>query len=724
MFFIFFHSSQINSQCTNSPYGLHPLDNFTTNCNGALEMVTDIAYAGEYSNVVVFPNVQYTFASSRSLDYITITNEDATIIYASGITPINWNSGTNTGIIRYYLHHDSSCQISNTYRTKYIACTSAQPLCYEPQNLGFAGITSSSAQFYWGNVSPTPSQGYQYYISTSSTPPTVTTNPTGSTNGINTTFTGLTTNTTYYCWVRSSCNLTNQSTWIGSSFTTTGGCTTATYGLYPTTSFTPNCTGNTEVIVTDAFAGEYSNVNILSNKQYEFKSSNTNDFITITNATASIVYASGTSPLVWLSGSNSGVLRFYVHMNSSCTSQGTHRTKSISCSNGSCNPPTSISVNTITNEGATLAWLSPSPVPLVGYQYYISTINVAPTLFSSPIYDTNSLSGVLSGLNANTTYYCWVRSNCGTGFSAWISGPSFTTLTTPICDSPTVLNASNVSNYAATINWTSPNPAPNNGFVYYISTSNITPTISTTPTGNTLNSSVTVNGLLANTTYYYWVQSVCSVNNKSIWISSSFTTVSEPLGCTTALYGYSPAATFYPLCIGTEEVITSLAKASQYSKISVLPNMQYLFRSTVNSDFITITNEDASVVYASGLTPLIWNSSSIVEVIRFYNHNDSSCGNQNSDRTKTVICGAVLSSQDAEINEFTIHPNPTSNVLNINTELSSFNYSIYSIEGKMVKQGKVKMNQISIDISNLTSGIYMIELESEGVKSVQKFIKN
>lgn len=726
--FIFFYSGYINSQCTNAPYGLHPANNFTTNCNGALEIITDIAYAGEYSNVVIFPNVQYTFASSRSFDYVTITNDDGTIIHASGITPISWNSTSNTGIIRYYLHHDSACQISNTDRTKYIACTSAQTLCYQPQNLGFAGITSTNASFYWDPVSPTPSQGYQYYISTSNVPPIATTNPTGSTNGINTPLSGLSANTTYYCWVRTSCNLTTQSNWIGSSFTTTGGCTTAENGLFPAATYTPFCTGNDEIIVTNAYAGEYSNINIISNKEYTFRSSVSNDFITITNANASTVYASGTSPLVWLSGSNSGVLRYYIHLNSNCVNQSVNRTRYIKCSssNINCTAPANKSVNTITSEQATIMWDPATPLPQNGYLYYYSTINTPPTIFSTPITATYNLTNTISGLSSNTTYYWWVRSDCASSTSSWSSGPSFTTLTTPTCSSPTALNTSLVTNYSANIGWNAPSPIPNEGYNYYISTSSSPPNISTTPTGTTTNTNVQINGLTATTNYYFWVQSVCSISNRSPWVLVNFTTPNMPSGCTDAYYGQNPMSTvYYPLCEGTEEVITTFAKASSYSEVSVLSNTQYVFRSTANSDFLTITNEDGTVIYASGNTPLVWNSSSNVEIIRFYNHLDASCGSQNLERTKTVICGTNLSNQELEEINFIVYPNPVKNKLNIQTKkLEKFEYVIYTIDGKTVKKGKSNLEQTSIDLAELPSGMYLIEIYSDSdQKAIYKLIK-
>ncbi len=97
--------------------------------------------------------------------------------------------------------------------------------------------------------------------------------------------------------------------------------------------------------------------------------------------------------------------------------------------------PSGLTATPTSTTAATATWTASSPAPAAGYNYYITTSSTAPTSGTTP---TGSVgAGVttlnLTGLSANTTYYLWVRSNCGgtDGTSGWTS----TTFTTPVCSS-------------------------------------------------------------------------------------------------------------------------------------------------------------------------------------------------------------------------------------------------------------------------------------------------
>jgi len=91
---------------------------------------------------------------------------------------------------------------------------------------------------------------------------------------------------------------------------------------------------------------------------------------------------------------------------------------------------TGLSVNTVTQTSANITWTAPTIAPLVGYDYYFSTTNTAPTAGTTPSGSVmvGTTTAALSGLTANTTYYYWVRTNCGTNdVSGWSAQGAFLT---------------------------------------------------------------------------------------------------------------------------------------------------------------------------------------------------------------------------------------------------------------------------------------------------------
>ncbi|RXR19242.1 T9SS type A sorting domain-containing protein [Flavobacterium amnicola] len=90
----------------------------------------------------------------------------------------------------------------------------------------------------------------------------------------------------------------------------------------------------------------------------------------------------------------------------------------------SCLAPGGLAAAPVAATTATVSWNAVTPTPSVGYEYAISSTNTPPSGAGTP---TTATSASFSGLTALSTYYVFVRSDCGSGFSSW-SSVSFTTL--------------------------------------------------------------------------------------------------------------------------------------------------------------------------------------------------------------------------------------------------------------------------------------------------------
>lgn len=109
-----------------------------------------------------------------------------------------------------------------------------------------------------------------------------------------------------------------------------------------------------------------------------------------------------------------------------------------------CFEPTNVSVSAIGTNSVTLTWDPSSPEPSNGYQYYISTNNINPISTTIP---TGSVGAgvetitITTALNPSTTYYVWVRGNCGGSKSEWSIAQVFSTE----CIAPQIMSVTNVA---------------------------------------------------------------------------------------------------------------------------------------------------------------------------------------------------------------------------------------------------------------------------------------
>ena len=109
--------------CFEAIFGQYPSENFTPGiCDAVTEnvIVTD-GYAGEYSVVNLTNGQSYTFTSSVTTDFITISNLDGDASLAAGTTPVSWTANFS-GLVRFYTHSNIECGSDSENRTRAVIC--------------------------------------------------------------------------------------------------------------------------------------------------------------------------------------------------------------------------------------------------------------------------------------------------------------------------------------------------------------------------------------------------------------------------------------------------------------------------------------------------------------------------------------------------------------------------------------------------------------------------
>lgn len=96
--------------------------------------------------------------------------------------------------------------------------------------------------------------------------------------------------------------------------------------------------------------------------------------------------------------------------------------------------------------------------------------------------------------------------------------------------------------------------------------------------------------------------------------------------------------------------------------------------------------------------------------------------NPSINSTIHVIEASTLSNESFVSNEFSIYPNPTSNIININTLHDLKNYEIFDVSGKLVDSNAFSTKQINVN--QLNSGTYFLVINTENqLRKTLKFIK-
>jgi hypothetical protein len=371
-----------------------------------------------------------------------------------------------------------------------LVVTGSVASCLAPLNVVSANVTAFTADISWDAATPTPGIGYQYVVSTSSTAPTAagtaTTNiyasltsllpqttyyifvrsncSTGQFSGWNgpSSFTTACAPVTTFpavepfdaflpnaCWLKGdNGDLTAGPATFGSNgfyqdgFANNGFTGSFAYNIYLAAAndwiispqFTIPATGYE--LKFDAAAANYGATTAVTDWESDdsvevlVSSTGTTNWTVLSTFNASNVPSNtGSVNIIDLDAYSGQTVRFAYRVVEGTTNGSSDFEFSVDNFQirltPSCVEPLGLVSASITSTGASISWDATSPVPSVGYEYFVSTTNTLPT--SAGTATTNTFA-VLTGLAPATTYYIFVRANCGTGaLSPWSTSITFTT---------------------------------------------------------------------------------------------------------------------------------------------------------------------------------------------------------------------------------------------------------------------------------------------------------
>ncbi|MES2798554.1 MAG: T9SS type A sorting domain-containing protein [Bacteroidota bacterium] len=338
----------VQAQCITASYGNYPEGTFyNTLFDGTPELININCYAGEFSTVHVDAGNTYEFSSNLSADYLTVYDPDVQdVVLVHGLSAVTYQA-TFTGVVLFFTHVNAACVEEGVFRERRVSCMAPSPCLsatygqypattFEPALCDGIAPEEIEVDCYAGEFSKvnlTAGNTYTFYSSVATDFINIS-NESGL-SGIVYGFSPLvyeaTTNQVvrFYTHTGTDCGEenTNRTRLVKCSPTF---CPSG--NLYPSATYTMNaCAGVVETITPEAYAGEYSLVNMEAGKVYMLSSSIATDYITVTSANGQVLMTRGYSPLQFIP-TTSGTYRYILSLNIECGVQDVGRVRNISCS--------------------------------------------------------------------------------------------------------------------------------------------------------------------------------------------------------------------------------------------------------------------------------------------------------------------------------------------------------------------------------------------------------
>lgn len=404
----------------------------------------------------------------------------------------NW-AATETGV-----YNSATCALGEfVYPLPGTTFTWLPPSCFVPSDFITDRVKSTSLRIRWTSPQTPPANGYDYYISTSMTPPLNNTPPTGSTAaGITeVTINNLMPSQFYYYWVRSKCGANNNSVWAFA-----GGKTTQCAPIPVPTEVEgfddfelPVCWNTEQISGTTAWTA-------IDADQFIEGPHNGNSFLYKDREASEAIAISQPYSLVGISEQLR--LNFYAHRHADANTNDLYR----------------IYVNTVPDlAGASLVFTLSSrttanpAVPSTGWYNYRVDLPVVYLGFPE----------IYIMIVGRTTVPTLARP---------LGIDDFVIEDKPDCSQPYNLYANQITQVSANAVWTGIAPDAVLEYQYYYSTSPTPPNSMTVPSGTTMpsNTFVSLNGLTMGTRYYFWVRSKCNTSDHSEWAAMPYFTTAFP----------------------------------------------------------------------------------------------------------------------------------------------------------------------------------------------------
>lgn len=332
---------------------------------------------------------------------------------------------------------------------------------------------------------------------------------------------------------------------------------------------------------------------------------------------------------------------------------------------------------------------------------YTIEISKDPTFTTNTqVYNSTTNQIDIENLDYGSNYYWRVKSNNVCGSSSYSSAYLFSTQ----CSNASVVSINNITSESAQINWTNPNGSSNFQIAVVPQGASPNGQYQTVNTNNYL-----ATGLNSYSDYDVYVITQCSNNVFSATATETFETLINY--CTDHIFYDSggPTGNYQ----NSENKLITISPLNPGEKVSVTFNT---FQLEDQADRLMIYNGPniaspyigEQFGYTGNNNPGTVTSSDSSGALCFYFTSDGV--NTASGWTASVDCTVLSTISQNQVLPFVYYPNPTRNSINISSKTTIDKVEVYNMLGQLVKNATPKTNQSSIDISDLSSGQYLMKV--------------
>jgi hypothetical protein len=251
-------------------------------------------------------------------------------------------------------------------------------------------------------------------------------------------------------------------------------------------------------------------------------------------------------------------------------------------------------------------------------------------------------------------------------------------------------------------------------------------------TGNTLVDTfdTALGNLVEGNTYTWYIQAGCTESDFSIFVSIDFIVPPGNDGCSNAIEVFCG------------DTVTGSTTNAGNSGGNPGGDVFYTFATPETAQDVTVSLCDGATTYDS-LLRVFDDACDLVSEIAV---NDDACGLQSEvmftategmtytimvegfasstgDFSMAVTCEPNLSVDSAEFSNFSFYPNPAQDRINLDAQQTIEQVTIFNMLGQKVLDQKVGVANTQLDVSNLRTGNYIMQVIIDGQKGVYKVLK-